>query len=146
MTDTTIANGKTYNFTTIKTESGKTVKDFIVAEKLYEKDKELIMLILISQAMNDDEKQYWFNLSEVMSDEQLLKLYDILRREQQKIKEIEEKYATKEPINQEELLKRAEESKQKRKEAQQVITTTEAKHEEQEKNLENEYLNQLQNL
>ena len=46
------------------------------------------------------EKQNWFNLLPIMSQEQIDKLYDILTREKQKLQEINDKYAKKqEEIN-----------------------------------------------
>lgn len=42
-----------------------------------------------------EEKQSWFTLFPMMSQEQIDKLRDILTREQQKLQEIEQKYAKK---------------------------------------------------
>lgn len=65
-------------------------EDFLVA------DPELIILILQSKALETDEdKQNWFNLLPLMTEEQILKLKDILLKEKQKLEEIEEKYEKK---------------------------------------------------
>ncbi len=81
------------NLQDIKTKTGKTLKDFSVPEKLIKKDSPLVQLILESESMDDGERQYWFNLSEVMNSEQVEKLRDILVREKQKLAEIEAKYS-----------------------------------------------------
>ena len=61
-----------------------------------EKMPSLIVLILNSRSMSDAaEKQSWFNLLPLMTDEQIAKLNDILTREKQKLAEIEKKYEEK---------------------------------------------------
>ncbi len=81
------------NLQDIKTKTGKTLKDFTVPEKLIKEDAALVELILKSESMDDGERQYWFNLSEVMNSEQTEKLRDILVRERQKLAEIDAKYS-----------------------------------------------------
>ncbi len=76
----------------IKTITGKSLQDFHLSAKI-SNDTELIALILLAESMNDGERQYWFNLTEVMSPEQIEKLRDILRRERTKLAEIDAKYA-----------------------------------------------------
>ena len=104
-----------YNLTNVKTKSGKTIQDFTIPEKLFEKDKELIELIMKSEAMNDGEKQYWFNLTKVMNPEQQEKLYGILRREKSRLAEIKGKSSPVDPI---EAQKKAEEQARIRAERQ----------------------------
>lgn len=68
----------------------------------------LISLILNSKSMNEaSEKQSWFNLLPLMTDDQIAKLNDILMREKQKLEEIEKKYEDKKlEIKKKYLLKR----------------------------------------
>ena len=69
---------------------------FDIPEDFLEADPELIILILKSKALETDEdKQNWFNLLPLMTEEQILKLKDILLKEKQKLDEIEEKYEKK---------------------------------------------------
>ena len=69
---------------------------FDIPEDFLEADPELIILILRSKALETDEdKQNWFNLLPLMTEEQILKLKDILLKEKQKLDEIEEKYEKK---------------------------------------------------
>jgi len=79
----------------IKTKGGKKMTDFKIPEKLLKNDPQLVELILRSESMNDDERQYWFNLTNVMTPEQIEKLRDILVRERKKLDEIEKKYGKK---------------------------------------------------
>ena len=76
----------------IKTKSGKTLEDFHVPENLRQNDHQLINLVLRSESMNDDERQYWFNLTNIMSQEQIEKLRGILVRERKRLDEINSNY------------------------------------------------------
>lgn len=125
------------DLTKVKTLTGKTIKDFIVPEILFDGDKELIKLIMESEAMDDGEKQYWFNLTKVMNDAQKEKLYDILRRERRKLNEIR---GIKEQIDPVEAKRKAEEQARIRQEQQERLAQREKAHEEQEKVNEDELL------
>ncbi len=118
-----------FNLQDVKTKSGKTIKDFRIPDKLLNEKKELVMLILRSEAMDDEEKQYWFTLSEVMSEAQLGKLYSILKRERDKLDEIAQKYGSSQPINPEEAHKKAYEKAQYRLDKQEALRQKEAQFE-----------------
>ena len=69
---------------------------FDIPEEFLEIDAELIILILQSKALEtDEEKQNWFNLLPLMTEEQIYKFKDILIKERTKLNEIEQKYAEK---------------------------------------------------
>ena len=69
---------------------------FDIPEEFLEIDAELIILILQSKALETDEdKQNWFNLLPLMTEEQIYKFKDILIKERTKLNEIEKKYAEK---------------------------------------------------
>ena len=80
---------------------------FDIPEEFLEIDVELIILILQSKALEtDDEKQNWFNLLPLMTEEQIYKFKDILVKERTKLNEIEQKYAEKrKEIRQKQLLR-----------------------------------------
>ena len=64
-------------------------KNFDIADEVLSQDPVLIQLILESKSLAGvDEKQNWFNLLQMMNDEQVAKLKDILTREKQKLEEI----------------------------------------------------------
>lgn len=81
---------------------------FTMPIEFIEKMPALITLILNSRSMSDaSEKQSWFNLLPLMTDDQIAKLNDILTRERQKLEEIEKKYEDKKlEIKKKYLLKR----------------------------------------
>ena len=69
---------------------------FIIPEDVLEEDPEIIQLILESRAIEtEEEKQEWFDLLLLMTDEQKEKLREILRKEMKKLEEIERKYREK---------------------------------------------------
>lgn len=80
----------------------KIAAEFSIPEAFLIKQNLLIQLILESKSLAEhNEKQNWFNLLPIMSDEQIDKLKDILTREKQKLEEINQKYAQKQAeINQ----------------------------------------------
>ncbi len=129
----------------IKTPSGKTIADFTIPEVLLSNDTALVTLIIKSESMNDEERQYWFNLTEVMNTEQVEKLRDILIRERDKLAEIEAKYAKKreDPAV---AQRRAEDLGKRRAAEQAKIKAQEAKHEAKEAAEEAAILAELENL
>lgn len=80
----------------------KIASEFSIPEAFLIQQNLLIQLILESKSLAEhSEKQNWFNLLPIMSDEQIEKLKDILTREKQKLEEINQKYTQKQTeINQ----------------------------------------------
>jgi len=84
---------------------------------------ELINLILETESMDDDEKQYWFDIMPSMTDDQIDRLFNILDTEKKKLEALEEKYQTEiKKLNEKHLIEWQEfqmkDSKQKIKAAQ----------------------------
>jgi len=70
--------------------------NFDIPEEFLETDADLIVLVLKSKALETDEdKQNWFNLFPLMTEEQIYKLKDILLKEKEKLEEIDKKYEEK---------------------------------------------------
>lgn len=67
-------------------------KSFIISDDIYAQYKELIDLILDTESMDDDERQYWFDIMPSMTDEQIDRLFNILDTEQKKLEQLEVKY------------------------------------------------------
>lgn len=85
---------------TIKCSDDISYKDFkkfkltmAFVETMQKKSRCLIDLILHTESMDDEERKYWFDLLPSMTDEQIEKLYEILRVEKIKLQKLEEKYA-----------------------------------------------------
>jgi hypothetical protein len=67
-------------------------KSFQIEDELLAKYKELIDMILATESMDDDERQYWFDIMPSMTEEQIDRLYNILDTERKKLAELELKY------------------------------------------------------
>lgn len=65
---------------------------FQISDEIETKYPELIKLILATESMDDDERQYWFDIMPSMTDSQIDRLYDILDTERKKLSKLEEKY------------------------------------------------------
>lgn len=53
---------------------------------------ELIPLILQTESMNDDERQYWFQILPIMTEEQVGKLREILGNEKKQLEALDKEY------------------------------------------------------
>lgn len=65
----------------------------VVPDELKAKFSDLIPLILGSESMNDEERQYWINILPVMTPEQVQSLRGILENEKTQLAAIDAKYA-----------------------------------------------------
>lgn len=65
---------------------------FQIQDELQAKYPELIELIVSTESMDNDERQYWFDIMPSMTDAQIDRLFDILETERKKLQELEVKY------------------------------------------------------
>lgn len=65
---------------------------FQISDELQAKFPELIELIIATESMDNDERQYWFDIMPSMTDAQIDRLFDILETEKKKLQELEVKY------------------------------------------------------
>lgn len=65
---------------------------FSVNKYINEIYSELVQLVINTEAMDNDEKQYWFDIMPSMLDEQIDRLYDILEIERVKLANLDTKY------------------------------------------------------
>lgn len=116
----------------------------LIPEELKEKYGELIEMILKTESMDDEERQYWIDLMPVMTDEQIKNLYDILDNERKKLAEIDEFYSRKaEDIEADE---KAAEMIEARKAKMDELQSAEQQNEQDEKALEEQLLADLENF
>ena len=73
--------------------TGGSTGSVVVPPETQEKFGPLVALILGSESMNLEERQYWVNILPVMTPEQLKSLEDILVSEKQQLQAIDAKYA-----------------------------------------------------
>ncbi len=67
-------------------------KTFYLSEEIQAQYPELIKLILATESMDDEERQYWFDIMPSMNDNQVDRLFNILETERRKLEELESKY------------------------------------------------------
>lgn len=67
-------------------------KSFTVADETLAQYNELCNLVLKTESMDDDERQYWYDILPSMTNDQVDRLYNILDTERKKLEKLEEKY------------------------------------------------------
>lgn len=67
-------------------------KVFYLNDEIQAKYPELIKLVLATESMDDEERQYWFDIMPSMNDSQIDRLFNILETERKKLEELELKY------------------------------------------------------
>lgn len=65
-----------------------------ISDDLKAKYPDLIALILASESMNNEERQYWVNILPIMTPDQVQNLRDILQNEKDQLAAIDKKYST----------------------------------------------------
>jgi hypothetical protein len=117
-----------------------------VPDELQKKFPKLIALILGSESMNDEERQYWINILPVMTPEQQDNLQQILENEKNQLAAIDAKYekemkklGTKEVVSVQEM-------QNTRREKRSARSAQEGAAEEEERRKEEEILNAIAEL
>jgi hypothetical protein len=88
----------------------------LIPPETQQKFPELIELVIGSESMNDEERQYWINILPVMTPDQLSSLKDILHTEKQQLAAIDQKYAKEiQAIGTQQMIKKREEEHRKRR-------------------------------
>ncbi len=67
-------------------------KTFYISDEMQAEYPELIKLVLATESMDDEERQYWFDIMPSMNDSQIDRLFNILETERRKLEELELKY------------------------------------------------------
>ncbi|MEK9132183.1 MAG: hypothetical protein AAB606_00530 [Patescibacteria group bacterium] len=117
---------------------------FDIPEAVRQQYPELIPMILQTESMNDDERQYWFQILPIMTEEQVGKLREILNNEKQQLSKLDNEYENElKKINDKHVSEWKEfEAKEKRKK----IQAAESQTKKTESATEEDLLKKLQNL
>lgn len=121
-----------------------TENKFHIPQAVKDEHPELIPLILNTESMDDEEREYWFQILPIMTADQIEKFKDILVTEKQQLAKLDEEYESElAKINEKHLQEwQAFESKQERAERTQEEQAQEAK----ESSAEEDLLKKLQDL
>ncbi|MBP9779172.1 hypothetical protein KBD33_00945 [Candidatus Gracilibacteria bacterium] len=65
---------------------------FTILDEIQTKYHELVDLVLGSESIDNNEKQYWFDILPSMTNEQIDRLFNILTTERQQLEELNIKY------------------------------------------------------
>lgn len=65
---------------------------FEIPETVKNQYPDLIPLIIKTESMNDDERQYWFQIIPIMNEEQIVKLREILQNEKKQLETLDNEY------------------------------------------------------
>jgi uncharacterized protein YsxB (DUF464 family) len=65
---------------------------FSILDEIQAKFPELVELVLGSESIDNNEKQYWFDILPSMTDEQIDRLFNILMTERRQLEELNLKY------------------------------------------------------
>lgn len=88
----------------------------VIPDETRKKFPKIIDLILGSESMNDEERQYWINILPVMTPDQLSSLKDILDTEKKQLAAIDKKYAKEiKTIGAKKLVEKTEAERRKRR-------------------------------
>ena len=116
----------------------------VIPEELKQKYPALIELIISSESMNNEERQYWVNILPIMTPDQVENLRQILVNEREQLAAIDRKYAKEiEKIGQDQLVKRTQQQRQKRR---QERTEQEQAAEQQEEEAVESLLDEIDSL
>ena len=118
--------------TTATPPSGKPA-GLVISDEIRKKYPDLIELIIGSESMNDEERQYWINILPIMTPEQIQNLREILQNEKRQLQAIDEKYSKEiEQIGQTQLVKQMEDERRKKRSQRTDAETTHAKKEQED--------------
>ncbi len=141
--DSSTATGGGSSQTNKKTSKNQEDK-FHIPQAVKDNYPNLIPLIINTESMDDEEREYWFQILPIMTEDQVAKFKNILVTEKQQLEKLDQEYeAELAKINEKHLQEwQAFEAKQQRE----ALEEKEKAHEDQESSTEEKLLKKLQNL
>ena len=119
-------------------------QELTIPDEIREKNPKLIELIIGSESMNNEERQYWINILPIMTPDQVENLRGILENEKKQLAAIDKKYSKEiEQMGEAHLIKKTEEERRKRREER---SSSEQKAEESEEEYSKDILEQISEL
>lgn len=89
----------------------------VVPDEIRAQHPDIIDLIVKSESMNDEERQYWVNILPIMTPEQIQNLREILTNERDQLAAIDKKYSKEiEQIGQEQFLRKVSDERRRKAE------------------------------
>lgn len=118
--------------------------NFDIPDFVYAEFPEMVNLIIGTESMNDEERQYWFQIMPIMTEDQIVKFKEILVSEKQQLQQLDQEYESElNKLNNKHMQEWKEfEVKEKRRKLEEAEKASE----EAEKAKEEELLKQLDEL
>ncbi len=119
-------------------------KKYTIPESVKAQFPDLVALLIKTESMNDEERDYWFQVMPIMNEDQIVKLRTILVNEREQLKKIDEEYDS-----EMKKLNDVHKSEWNTFEAQQkkaALVQAEATHEEEEATKEEDLLKRLEEI
>ncbi len=118
--------------------SGKT---YAIPEMVKTKFPDLVQLIKETESMNDEEREYWFQIMPIMTEDQIKKFREILVNEKEQLSKLDKEYENElTKLNEKHMIEWKDfETKEKRK----ALTQAEQKSKADEKSTEEDLLQRL---
>jgi hypothetical protein len=118
--------------------------EYKIPQAALDKHPDLVKMIKSTESMSKEEREYWFQILPIMTDEQVVRLRKILEQESKQLAMLDSKY-------QNELGKLNQKHEQEwnefeKKQSREKRKTQEASHEQEEAANEAALLNELENL
>lgn len=132
------AQGATQNATAATSAiPADVLKKFEIPESVKQQYANLIPLIIETESMNDEERQYWFQILPIMTDAQVTKLREILTKEKDQLQKLDKEYEKElKRINDKHAVEwKAFEAKEKRRKLHAVESKSEKTEQEKEEEL-----------
>jgi hypothetical protein len=119
-------------------------KRYTIPESVKSAYPDLVALLVKTESMNDEERDYWFQVLPVMNDEQIVKLRTILVNEREQLKKIDTEYDSEmQKLNE---VHKSEWSAFEVEQKRTALRQAEASHEEAEATQEDDLLKKLQEI
>jgi len=114
--------------TTPATVTDEHLAKFEIPDTVKQQFPDLVPLVIQTESMNDDERQYWFQILPIMTDEQVEKLRGILVHEKEQLSKLDQEYEQElTKLNEKHLLEWKEhEAREKREQLRSAESQTEA--------------------
>lgn len=119
-------------------------KKYTIPESVKSQFPDLVALLIKTESMNDEERDYWFQVLPIMNEDQIIKLRTILVNEREQLKKIDTEYdAEMKKLND---VHKNEWNAFEEQQKKIALREAEASHEEQEQQKEEDLLKKLQDI
>lgn len=118
--------------------------DLTITDEIRNEFPELVEMIIGSESMNNEERQYWINILPIMTPEQIQNLHDILTNEKSQLAAIDKKYAK--PLSSEEQADRIKSTENQMQEKRAERNEREATFELQDEDASDDLLEKISEL